>query len=101
MDVRQRRSGSNSMGKHRCCQPSSRARMDPAMSFSWTRCMITMMALRRGSFRRVGRGLFSGSGALGSRDERPDERGEEGLSPPAGVVDHLEEGEVERQLLLR
>src|SRR5690349_18622338 len=40
-------------------------------------------------------------GDQGSRDERPDERGEEGLSPPARVVDHLEEGEVERQLLLR
>src|SRR4051812_29509648 len=46
------------------------------------------------------RRLLSGSGVLGSRDERPDERGEEGLSPPARVVDHLEEGEVERQLLL-
>src|SRR4051794_32792465 len=37
----------------------------------------------------------------GSRDERPDERGEEGLPPPPGVVDHLEEGEIGGQLLLR
>jgi hypothetical protein len=37
----------------------------------------------------------------GSRDERPDERGEKGLSPPARVVDDLEEGEIGGQLLLR
>src|SRR4051812_44021535 len=49
---------------------------------------------------------FSGSSrdpgcrGCGSGDEHPDERGEEGLSPSAGVVHDLEEGEVERQLLL-
>src|SRR3954447_25965075 len=36
-----------------------------------------------------------------SRDERPGERGEEGLPPPAGVVDHLEEGEIGGRLLPR
>src|SRR3954452_2088610 len=37
----------------------------------------------------------------GSRDDRRYKRGEEGLPPPARVVHDLEEGEVERQLLLR
>src|SRR4051794_14376306 len=37
----------------------------------------------------------------GSRDERRYKRGEEGLPPPARVVHDLEEGEVERQFLLR
>src|SRR5919206_109702 len=37
----------------------------------------------------------------GSRDERPDERGEEGLAPSARVVDDLEEGEIGGELLLR
>ena len=37
----------------------------------------------------------------GSSDEHPDEGGEEGLPSPARVVHDLEEGEVERQLLLR
>src|SRR3954451_15195491 len=37
----------------------------------------------------------------GSRDERSYERAEERLPSPAGVVDDLEEGEIERQLLLR
>src|SRR3954454_12517802 len=36
-----------------------------------------------------------------SRDERPDEGGEEGLTSTTRVVDHLEEGEIGRQLLPR
>src|SRR3954463_12429268 len=49
------------------------------------------------------RGSFRDPGCWdrGSRDERPGERGEEGLPPPPGVVDHLEEGEVGGQLLPR
>src|SRR4051812_4664018 len=42
-----------------------------------------------------------GCWARGSSDEQPDEGGEEGLPSPARVVHDLEEGEVERQLLLR
>src|SRR3954469_4624353 len=59
------------------------------------------MTMRRPSMLFLFLRLFSGSGVLGSRDERPDERGEEGFPPPARVVDHLEEGEIERQLLPR
>src|SRR5689334_18256269 len=36
-----------------------------------------------------------------SRDERPDERGEEGVPAPTSVVHDLEEGEIERKLFLR
>jgi transposase len=46
--------------------------------------------------------LLSGSGVVGtSRHQGGDEFTEEGLTPAPGVVHELEEGEVERQLLLR
>src|SRR5690348_15059118 len=46
--------------------------------------------------------LLSGSGVVGtSRHQGGDELAEEGPAPAPGVVHELEEGEVERQLLLR
>jgi hypothetical protein len=46
--------------------------------------------------------LLSGSGVVdASRHQGGDELAEEGPAPAPGVVHELEEGEVERQLLLR
>src|SRR3954464_10985310 len=47
--------------------------------------------------------LLSGFGVVGMGlpDQTRDEGAEQGLAPAAGVVDELDEAEIERQLLLR
>src|SRR4051794_25675312 len=63
--------------------------------------VFTRLTLATNGCNRGGSSRDPGCWDRGSGDEQPDEGGEEGLSSPARVVHDLEEGEVERQLLLR